>query len=140
MNLNEVISNRAIEMMGGKLGSKTPVHPNDDVNMSQVGEEVLFWTRSSDQFLSVWHLGNKSLKKVISNRDIEMMGWQFKDASKSQCRCQCEPGRYMIERVKNFWSIYFWTSSSDQFLVLDTLEDKNFKKVISNRVSEMMGG
>ena len=35
MNFNEVISNRAIEIMGGKLGSKIPVHPNDHVNMSQ---------------------------------------------------------------------------------------------------------
>ena len=35
MNLNEVIANRAIEMLGGELGSKTPVHPNDHVNMSQ---------------------------------------------------------------------------------------------------------
>ena len=35
MNFNEVISNRAIEMMGGALGSKDPVHPNDHVNMSQ---------------------------------------------------------------------------------------------------------
>ena len=35
MNVNEVISNRAIEMLGGTLGSKKPVHPNDHVNMSQ---------------------------------------------------------------------------------------------------------
>ena len=35
MNFNEVIANRAIEMMGGTLGSKNPVHPNDHVNMSQ---------------------------------------------------------------------------------------------------------
>jgi len=35
MNFNEVIANRAIEMMGGELGSKTPVHPNDHVNMAQ---------------------------------------------------------------------------------------------------------
>jgi fumarate hydratase class II len=35
MNANEVISNRAIEIMGGEMGSKTPVHPNDHVNMSQ---------------------------------------------------------------------------------------------------------
>src|SRR5271154_1139808 len=35
MNANEVISNRAIEMAGGILGSKVPIHPNDDVNMSQ---------------------------------------------------------------------------------------------------------
>ena len=36
MNMNEVVSNRAIEEMGGTLGSKKPVHPNDHVNMSQV--------------------------------------------------------------------------------------------------------
>uniref|UniRef100_A0A804HKE6 Fumarate hydratase n=1 Tax=Homo sapiens TaxID=9606 RepID=A0A804HKE6_HUMAN len=35
MNVNEVISNRAIEMLGGELGSKIPVHPNDHVNKSQ---------------------------------------------------------------------------------------------------------
>ena len=35
MNFNEVISNRAIEMLGGEIGSKKPVHPNDHVNMSQ---------------------------------------------------------------------------------------------------------
>ena len=35
MNFNEVISNRAIEMLGGEMGSKSPVHPNDHVNMSQ---------------------------------------------------------------------------------------------------------
>lgn len=38
MNVNEVISNRAIEMAGGQMGSKIPVHPNDHVNMSQVLE------------------------------------------------------------------------------------------------------
>ncbi len=40
MNVNEVISNRAIEMAGGELGSKSPVHPNDDVNMSQSSNDT----------------------------------------------------------------------------------------------------
>ncbi|HEY5743236.1 MAG TPA: lyase family protein, partial [Terrimicrobiaceae bacterium] len=40
MNANEVISNRAIEMAGGKLGSKKPIHPNDDVNMSQSSNDT----------------------------------------------------------------------------------------------------
>ena len=40
MNVNEVISNRAIEMMGGKLGTKKPVHPNDHVNKSQSTNDV----------------------------------------------------------------------------------------------------
>ncbi len=47
MNANEVISNRAIEMMGGEIGSKTPVHPNDHVNMSQ---------SSNDTFPTVMHI------------------------------------------------------------------------------------
>lgn len=40
MNANEVISNRAIEMLGGVMGSKTPVHPNDHVNRSQSSNDV----------------------------------------------------------------------------------------------------
>ncbi|MDP2801686.1 MAG: class II fumarate hydratase [Phreatobacter sp.] len=40
MNANEVISNRAIEMVGGQMGSKTPVHPNDHVNMSQSSNDT----------------------------------------------------------------------------------------------------
>jgi fumarate hydratase class II len=47
MNVNEVISNRAIEMAGGVLGSKKPVHPNDDVNMSQ---------SSNDTFPTAMHI------------------------------------------------------------------------------------
>tara|TARA_Y100000590_G_scaffold42543_1_gene45279 strand:- start:930 stop:2318 length:1389 start_codon:yes stop_codon:yes gene_type:complete len=40
MNVNEVISNRAIEILGGKMGSKKPVHPNDHVNKSQSTNDV----------------------------------------------------------------------------------------------------
>ena len=47
MNVNEVISNRAIEIAGGVLGSKKPIHPNDDVNMSQ---------SSNDTFPAAMHI------------------------------------------------------------------------------------
>ena len=47
MNLNEVIANRAIELAGGVLGSKTPIHPNDDVNKSQ---------SSNDTFPTAMHI------------------------------------------------------------------------------------
>src|ERR671929_1207347 len=40
MNANEVISNRAIELAGGVMGSKQPIHPNDDVNMSQSSNDT----------------------------------------------------------------------------------------------------
>jgi len=47
MNANEVIANRAIEMLGGKIGSKDPIHPNDHVNMSQ---------SSNDTFPTAMHI------------------------------------------------------------------------------------
>jgi fumarate hydratase class II len=47
MNVNEVISNRAIQLVGGQLGSKIPVHPNDDVNMGQ---------SSNDTFPTAMHI------------------------------------------------------------------------------------
>jgi fumarate hydratase class II len=47
MNVNEVISNRAIEIAGGEMGSKKPIHPNDDVNMSQ---------SSNDTFPTAMHI------------------------------------------------------------------------------------
>jgi fumarate hydratase, class II len=47
MNVNEVISNRAIEIAGGQMGSKKPIHPNDDVNMSQ---------SSNDTFPAAMHI------------------------------------------------------------------------------------
>jgi fumarate hydratase class II len=47
MNVNEVIANRAIQLVGGVLGSKAPIHPNDDVNMSQ---------SSNDTFPTAMHI------------------------------------------------------------------------------------
>ena len=47
MNVNEVISNRAIQLVKGNLGTKTPIHPNDDVNMSQ---------SSNDTFVTAMHI------------------------------------------------------------------------------------
>jgi fumarate hydratase class II len=66
MNANEVISNRAIELAGGVLGSKTPVHPNDDVNMSQ---------SSNDTFPTAMHIAAASrveqalIPSVVALRD-----------------------------------------------------------------------
>ena len=40
MNVNEVISNRTIEILGGEIGSKHPIHPKDDVNRSQSSNDT----------------------------------------------------------------------------------------------------
>ena len=52
MNANEVIANRAIELLGGELGSKTPIHPNDHVNLSQ---------SSNDTFPTAMHIAGATL-------------------------------------------------------------------------------
>jgi fumarate hydratase, class II len=58
MNVNEVISNRAIELSGGVMGSKKPIHPNDDVNMSQ---------SSNDTFPTAMHIAaaTETARKLI---------------------------------------------------------------------------
>lgn len=49
MNVNEVLSNRAIEILGGELGSKKPVHPNDHVNNGQSSNDTyVIWRLRRD--------------------------------------------------------------------------------------------
>ena len=80
MNANEVISNRAIELLGGKKGSKTPVHPNDHCNMSQ---------SSNDTFPTAMHIACAldtkekllpSLKKL--SNILKTKSEEFKDTVK----------------------------------------------------------
>lgn len=80
MNTNEVISNRAIEMAGGEMGSKKPIHPNDDVNMSQ---------SSNDTFPTAMHIAaaemlvNDLVPAVTQLRDaIAVKQKEFKDIVK----------------------------------------------------------
>ena len=75
MNANEVISNRAIEMLGGEMGSKKPVHPNDHVNMSQ---------SSNDTYPTAMHVACSveiveqllpALKKLHGALDAKAKAW-----------------------------------------------------------------
>ena len=80
MNVNEVISNRAIELLGGQMGSKKPVHPNDHVNMGQ---------SSNDSFPTAMHIAAavevvgsllpalKKLRDALNKKAVE-----FKDIVK----------------------------------------------------------
>ena len=72
MNVNEVIANRAIQMMGGKLGSKKPVHPNDHVNKSQSTNDVFpsamhmsIAIKTRDKLLPSLKLLEKELAKKV---------------------------------------------------------------------------
>ena len=80
MNVNEVISNRAIEILGGKLGSKKPVHPNDHVNKSQ---------STNDVFPTAMHIAiiletNKKLMPSLTvlNKELKKKTLKFKNIVK----------------------------------------------------------
>src|ERR1700730_13252951 len=80
MNVNEVLSNRAIQLLGGKIGSKSPVHPNDDVNMGQ---------SSNDTFPTAMHIaaGLELEKRLLPHAEalaiaIETKANEWKDVVK----------------------------------------------------------
>ena len=82
MNVNEVISNRAIEILGGKKGTKKPVHPNDHVNKSQSTNDVFpsamhisIVSETSQKLLPSLKILEKELKKkVIKFKNIIKIG------------------------------------------------------------------
>jgi fumarate hydratase class II len=79
MNANEVISNRAIEMAGGEMGSKTPVHPNDDVNRSQSSND----TFPTAMYIAAAERLNALIPQVQKVHDaIDAKAKQYKDVVK----------------------------------------------------------
>ena len=99
MNINEVVANRAIEILGGVMGSKKPVHPNDHVNMGQ---------SSNDTFPTVMHIAARSSRYIMSlfrrwNTCMERCGKKhpsLKTSSKSAARiCRM---RRLSRLVRNF--------------------------------------
>ena len=80
MNVNEVIANRAIQLLSGQIGSKTPVHPNDDVNMGQ---------SSNDSFPTVMH--------VVTLLEIEKTLVPQIEALIATIRTKAEDWRHVIK-------------------------------------------
>ncbi len=82
MNVNEVIANRAIELAGGVMGSKKPIHPNDDVNMSQSSNDTfptamhIAAVEEIQHYLlpSVQALQETLERKVVEFKDIVKIG------------------------------------------------------------------
>ena len=82
MNINEVISNKAIELLGGEKGSKHPIHPNDDVNKSQSSNDVFptamniaVVLATQSDLLPMLHKLQQTLEnKVIEFKDIIKIG------------------------------------------------------------------
>jgi fumarate hydratase, class II len=79
MNANEVISNRAIELAGGEMGSKKPIHPNDDVNMSQSSND----TFPTAMYIAAAEQLNRLIPAVQNVRNaIAEKAEEFKDVVK----------------------------------------------------------
>ena len=90
MNVNEVISNRAIQMMGGKMGTKKPVHPNDHVNKSQSTNDVFptamhisIALKTRKKLLPSLKLLEKELKKKVIqfNKIVKLGRTHLQDAT-----------------------------------------------------------
>ncbi|MFA3782869.1 class II fumarate hydratase [Melioribacteraceae bacterium 4301-Me] len=80
MNVNEVISNRAIEMAGGQMGSKKPIHPNDDVNKSQSTNDAF---PTAIHIAAVEEIFRRLIPMVTKLRDaLAVKADEFKDIIK----------------------------------------------------------
>ena len=75
MNANEVISNRAIEILGGEMGSKKPVHPNDHVNMSQSSNDTYPTAMHIAAAEEVTHRLIPALQKLRDALDDKSKAW-----------------------------------------------------------------
>ena len=113
MNANEVISNRAIEILGGERGSKTPVHPNDHVNMSQSSNDVFPGAMAIATAEQTHHHLIPSLEHLLAALEAKAAAWSeivkigrthFMDAVPltlgQEFSGYCQQVRYGIERAR----------------------------------------
>ena len=113
MNANEVISNRAIEILGGERGSKTPVHPNDHVNMSQSSNDVFPGAMAIATAEQTHHHLIPSLEHLLAALEAKAAAWgeivkigrtHFMDAVPltlgQEFSGYCQQVRYGIERAR----------------------------------------
>ena len=149
MNVNEVISNRAIEIMGGKKGSKKPVHPNDHVNKSQSTNDVFpsaihiaVAMETRNKLLPSLLLLSKELKKKVSKfRNIVKIGrTHLQDATPltlgqefSGYNNQVEEG---ISRIKNSLEEIYFLAQGGTAVGTGINTKKNFDKKIVKEIKK----
>ena len=147
MNVNEVISNRAIELLKGKKGSKTPVHPNDHVNKSQSTNDVFptamhiaITMETKRKLLPSLILLRKELKKKVKNfKDIVKIGrTHLQDATPltlgqefSGYHSQIEES---IQRIKEALNELYFLAQGGTAVGTGINTRKNFDKKIINQI------
>ena len=149
MNVNEVISNRAIELLKGKKGSKVPVHPNDHVNKSQSTNNVFptamhiaISIETKNKLLPSLIKLNKELKKKVSQfkKIVKIGRTHLQDATPltlgqefSGYQTQIEEG---IFRVKNSLEEIFFLAQGGTAVGTGINTKKNFDKKIVNEIKK----
>ncbi|MDC3061286.1 class II fumarate hydratase [Candidatus Pelagibacter sp.] len=150
MNVNEVIANRAIQILGGKIGSKKPVHPNDHVNKSQSTNDVFpsamhiaIALETRDKLLPSLNLLNKELKKkVLKFKNIIKVGrTHLQDATPltlgqefSGYQSQLED---TINRIKSAQKEIFYLAQGGTAVGTGMNTKKNFDKKICKEISKI---
>jgi len=149
MNVNEVISNRAIEIMGGKKGTKKPVHPNDHVNKSQSTNDVFpsaihiaVAMETRNKLLPSLLLLSKELKKKVSKfKNIVKIGrTHLQDATPltlgqefSGYNNQIEEG---ISRIRNSLEEIYFLAQGGTAVGTGINTKKNFDKKIVKEIKK----
>jgi len=150
MNVNEVIANRAIEILGGKKGTKKPVHPNDHVNKSQSTNDVFptamhiaIALETKKKLLPSLELLNKELKKKVSKfRNIVKVGrTHLQDATPlslgqefSGYQSQLED---CIQRIKNALNEIYSLAQGGTAVGTGINSKKGFDKKIVNQIKKI---
>ena len=150
MNVNEVISNRAIEILGGKKGSKKPVHPNDHVNKSQSTNDVFptamhiaIAVETRKKLLPALELLNKDLKKKASKfkKIIKVGRTHLQDATPlslgqefSGYQSQLED---CISRIKNALNEIYFLAQGGTAVGTGINSKKGFDKKIINQIKKI---
>jgi len=150
MNVNEVIANRAIEILGGKKGTKKPVHPNDHVNKSQSTNDVFptamhiaIAIETKNKLLPSLELLNKELKKKVSQfKDIVKVGrTHLQDATPLSLGQEFSGYQSQIEdcifRIKNALNEIYSLAQGGTAVGTGINTKKGFDKKIVNEIKKI---
>ena len=150
MNVNEVIANRAIEILGGKKGSKKPVHPNDHVNKSQSTNDVFptamhiaIAMETKNKLLPSLELLNNELKKKVSQfKNIIKVGrTHLQDATPLSLGQEFSGYQSQIEdsilRVKNSLDEIYFLAQGGTAVGTGINSKKNFDKKIIKEIKKI---
>ena len=150
MNVNEVIANRAIEIMGGKKGTKKPVHPNDHVNKSQSTNDVFptamhiaIAMETKNKLLPSLELLNKELKKKVSQfKNIVKVGrTHLQDATPLSLGQEFSGYQSQLEdcifRIKNALKEIYYLAQGGTAVGTGINTKKGFDKKIINEIKKI---